>query len=121
MHAVLQRHNGMATNPRKVAVKVRIVEFYDLDAPEIDRVFRAVLDHLTEGLFIVERGDTLRNSSRPKPGLYRVIDMQGHGSDVDELVTENLDDPQYAVAVAALRLEALLKDKKVLWVPYGRG
>lgn len=41
--------------------------------------------------------------------IMKAIDMQGHGSDFDEIVSTDENDPKYAVQVAAWRLYEKLK------------
>jgi hydroxylamine reductase (hybrid-cluster protein) len=77
----------------------------DVDKRVEAQIFNAFLHKLTDELWLVEKATTDN-----KKGIYRTIDMQGHGSDVDELVTENIDDPRYAVQVAAYRLHRLLME-----------
>jgi hypothetical protein len=75
-----------------------------LDDETVRAIWQEELAKLTETFWLVE---TPRDGR--KAGIYRTIDMQGHGSDIDELVTERIDDPQYAVQVAACRLERELR------------
>lgn len=41
--------------------------------------------------------------------IYEFVDMHGRGSDFDQLVSEDENDPRYAIQVAAWRLMNLLQ------------
>jgi hypothetical protein len=69
------------------------------------QIFNGFLHRLMDELWVLESSEA--DKYRPA-GIYKTIDMQGRGSDVDELVTKNIDDPKYAVQVAAFRLHYIL-------------
>jgi len=74
---------------------------------QVQRIFRGELDRLTEDYWIIEESDA-KKWVQQKAGIYKTLDMQGRGSDIDEWVAE-LDDPKFVIQVAACRLENLLK------------
>lgn len=57
-----------------------------------DSELKSRLDRLTEDLFIRDGN------------IYRTVDMQGHGSDYDQLVSKDINDPKYKLQIAAWRL-----------------
>lgn len=70
---------------------------YELSNRDVLQIFQARLQQLRSGHFI-------------KDGwVWRVIDMQGRGSDIDEKVAE-VGHPDVAVIVAAIQMQELTKD-----------
>jgi hypothetical protein len=69
------------------------------------QIFNGFLHKLMDELWVLEPSEA--DKYRPA-GIYKTIDMQGRGSDVDELITKDLDDPKYVVQVAAFRLHYIL-------------
>jgi hypothetical protein len=75
-----------------------------LGEQEINAVFNARLEELTDGLFLQDADLYGR-----KAGIYRIVDTGGRHLD-HELVSEDLGDPKHAIEVAAYRLKQLLKN-----------
>lgn len=104
--AAKERDNASGVIPYPHDSAVDHVQRLTVSAKDVERMFFARLHYLRGGLWV----DTDEHGGR---WWYRTIDMQGHGSDIDERLAP-YDDPRFDLERAVYELEQILKQRKHL-------